>query len=221
MSSGAITQPCIFTKDRRSRWFFLVSSRRLLSRHLLSLRQVHSKAVAAVQRQILFLAVSDTVCIFHLGGCTPIPESDLEERALDQDTAELFTNHRHLSTQTPMPGKRRVGPHRGQTVGSASAPSGCIWTSWSYSGFFGFPCPYHWHSWIGHLWIPVFLHRFSLSRFRGSDPPGSLRIDSAMLFGAAEPTSSRTSTPRSRIGSGALRQPAREAGQDLHFPRRT
>ncbi|XP_058533958.1 protein PTHB1 isoform X2 [Ochotona princeps] len=37
------------------------------------------------------------------GGCTSIPESDLEERALDQEAAELFTNRRHLSTEMPMP----------------------------------------------------------------------------------------------------------------------
>ncbi|XP_062034826.1 protein PTHB1 isoform X1 [Lepus europaeus] len=37
------------------------------------------------------------------GGCTPIPESELEERALEQDSAELFTNHRHLIAEPPMP----------------------------------------------------------------------------------------------------------------------
>nr|BAE26036.1 unnamed protein product [Mus musculus] len=36
------------------------------------------------------------------GGCTPIPESDLEERSLD-DSTELFTNHKHLMTEPPMP----------------------------------------------------------------------------------------------------------------------
>ncbi|XP_012924987.2 protein PTHB1-like, partial [Heterocephalus glaber] len=32
------------------------------------------------------------------GGCTPIPESDLEERSAEQDSTELFTNHRLLAT---------------------------------------------------------------------------------------------------------------------------
>lgn len=36
------------------------------------------------------------------GGCTPIPESDLEERSLD-DSTELFTNHKHLMTEPPTP----------------------------------------------------------------------------------------------------------------------
>ncbi|XP_060051796.1 protein PTHB1 isoform X2 [Erinaceus europaeus] len=30
------------------------------------------------------------------GGCATIPESDLEERSAEQDSAELFTNHKHL-----------------------------------------------------------------------------------------------------------------------------
>uniref|UniRef100_A0A8C5K108 Bardet-Biedl syndrome 9 n=1 Tax=Jaculus jaculus TaxID=51337 RepID=A0A8C5K108_JACJA len=34
------------------------------------------------------------------GGSTPIPESDLEERSLE-DSADLFTNHKHLITETP------------------------------------------------------------------------------------------------------------------------
>ncbi|XP_044776105.1 protein PTHB1 isoform X6 [Neomonachus schauinslandi] len=37
------------------------------------------------------------------GGCTTIPESDLEERSIEQDSAELFTNHKHLIVETPMP----------------------------------------------------------------------------------------------------------------------
>ncbi|XP_071464509.1 protein PTHB1 isoform X2 [Marmota flaviventris] len=37
------------------------------------------------------------------GGCTPIPESDLEERSVEQDSTELFTNHRHLIAETPVP----------------------------------------------------------------------------------------------------------------------
>lgn len=36
------------------------------------------------------------------GGCTPIPESDLEERSLD-DSTELFTNHKHLIAEPPVP----------------------------------------------------------------------------------------------------------------------
>ncbi|XP_059253498.1 protein PTHB1 [Mustela nigripes] len=37
------------------------------------------------------------------GGCTTIPESDLEERSIEQDSTELFTNHKHLIAETPMP----------------------------------------------------------------------------------------------------------------------
>lgn len=36
------------------------------------------------------------------GGCTPIPESDLEERSLE-DSTELFTNHKHLIAEPPVP----------------------------------------------------------------------------------------------------------------------
>lgn len=36
------------------------------------------------------------------GGCTPIPESDLDERSLEE-SAELFTNHKHLIEETPVP----------------------------------------------------------------------------------------------------------------------
>lgn len=36
------------------------------------------------------------------GGCTPTPESDLDERSLDE-SAELFTNHKHLIAETPVP----------------------------------------------------------------------------------------------------------------------
>ncbi|GAB5568679.1 protein PTHB1 isoform X6 [Prionailurus iriomotensis] len=38
------------------------------------------------------------------GGCTTIPESDLEERSIEQDSTELFTNHKHLIVETPLPG---------------------------------------------------------------------------------------------------------------------
>ena len=37
------------------------------------------------------------------GGCATIPESDLEERSIEQDSTELFTNHKHLIMETPMP----------------------------------------------------------------------------------------------------------------------
>eukprot|EP00074_Homo_sapiens_P065188 XP_011513569.1 protein PTHB1 isoform X3 [Homo sapiens] len=40
------------------------------------------------------------------GGCTTIPESDLEERSVEQDSTELFTNHRHLTAETPRPDPR-------------------------------------------------------------------------------------------------------------------
>ncbi|XP_036050164.1 protein PTHB1 isoform X2 [Onychomys torridus] len=36
------------------------------------------------------------------GGCAPIPESDIEERSLEE-SAELFTNHKHLIAETPVP----------------------------------------------------------------------------------------------------------------------
>lgn len=36
------------------------------------------------------------------GGCTPVPESDLDERSLEE-SAELFTNHKHLISETPVP----------------------------------------------------------------------------------------------------------------------
>uniref|UniRef100_A0A2K5YIA7 Bardet-Biedl syndrome 9 n=1 Tax=Mandrillus leucophaeus TaxID=9568 RepID=A0A2K5YIA7_MANLE len=44
------------------------------------------------------------------GGCTTIPESDLEERSVEQDSTELFTNHRHLTAETPRP---EVSPLQG------------------------------------------------------------------------------------------------------------
>ncbi|KAM8936169.1 protein PTHB1 [Lycaon pictus] len=37
------------------------------------------------------------------GGCTTIPESDLEEKSIEQDSTELFTNHKHLNLETPLP----------------------------------------------------------------------------------------------------------------------
>ncbi|KAM8770364.1 protein PTHB1-like [Rhynchonycteris naso] len=44
------------------------------------------------------------------GGCTPIPESDLEERSVEQESAELFTSQKHLTVETPMP---EVSPLQG------------------------------------------------------------------------------------------------------------
>ncbi|XP_011805522.1 PREDICTED: protein PTHB1 isoform X3 [Colobus angolensis palliatus] len=44
------------------------------------------------------------------GGCTTIPESDLEERSVEQDSSELFTSHRHLTAETPRP---EVSPLQG------------------------------------------------------------------------------------------------------------
>ncbi|XP_057588067.1 protein PTHB1 isoform X4 [Hippopotamus amphibius kiboko] len=44
------------------------------------------------------------------GGCATIPESDLEERSIEQDSTELFTNHKHLIVETPMP---EVSPLQG------------------------------------------------------------------------------------------------------------
>lgn len=35
------------------------------------------------------------------GGCTPIPESDLEERSAEQDSTEPFTSHRLLAAEPP------------------------------------------------------------------------------------------------------------------------
>ncbi|XP_065795459.1 protein PTHB1 isoform X3 [Muntiacus reevesi] len=46
------------------------------------------------------------------GGCAPIPESDLEERSIEQDSSELFTNHKHLMMETPVP---EVSPLQGVT----------------------------------------------------------------------------------------------------------
>uniref|UniRef100_A0A8C6DLS5 Bardet-Biedl syndrome 9 n=1 Tax=Moschus moschiferus TaxID=68415 RepID=A0A8C6DLS5_MOSMO len=46
------------------------------------------------------------------GGCATIPESDLEERSIEQDSSELFTNHKHLMMETPVP---EVSPLQGVT----------------------------------------------------------------------------------------------------------
>lgn len=37
------------------------------------------------------------------GGCATIPESDLEERSTEQDSTELFTNHKHLIVKPSTP----------------------------------------------------------------------------------------------------------------------
>ncbi|XP_062969644.1 protein PTHB1 isoform X3 [Cynocephalus volans] len=44
------------------------------------------------------------------GGCAMIPESDLEERSIEQDSTELFANRRHLIAETPVP---EVSPLQG------------------------------------------------------------------------------------------------------------
>ncbi|XP_007175278.2 protein PTHB1 isoform X3 [Balaenoptera acutorostrata] len=44
------------------------------------------------------------------GGCATIPESDLEERSVEHDSSELFTNHKHLIVESPMP---EVSPLQG------------------------------------------------------------------------------------------------------------
>ncbi|XP_058152772.1 protein PTHB1 isoform X1 [Dasypus novemcinctus] len=44
------------------------------------------------------------------GGCSTIPESDLEERSIEQDSTGLYTNHRHLIAETPKP---EVAPLQG------------------------------------------------------------------------------------------------------------
>uniref|UniRef100_A0A8C0D722 Bardet-Biedl syndrome 9 n=1 Tax=Balaenoptera musculus TaxID=9771 RepID=A0A8C0D722_BALMU len=44
------------------------------------------------------------------GGCATIPESDLEERSVEQDSTDLFTNHKHLIVESPMP---EVSPLQG------------------------------------------------------------------------------------------------------------
>lgn len=44
------------------------------------------------------------------GGCAPIPESDLEERSVEQDSAELFSSHKHLIAEMPLP---EVSPLQG------------------------------------------------------------------------------------------------------------
>ncbi|XP_055974025.1 protein PTHB1 [Sorex fumeus] len=45
------------------------------------------------------------------GGCTTIPESELEERAIEQDAPELFTNHKHLMADPSTP---EVSPLQGE-----------------------------------------------------------------------------------------------------------
>ena len=57
-----------------------------------------------VGRQASSAIASNTACVSLLGGCAPIPESDLEERSLD-DSTEMFTNHKHLMAEPPVPGK--------------------------------------------------------------------------------------------------------------------
>uniref|UniRef100_A0A8C8ZX58 Bardet-Biedl syndrome 9 n=1 Tax=Prolemur simus TaxID=1328070 RepID=A0A8C8ZX58_PROSS len=44
------------------------------------------------------------------GGCATIPESDLEERSIEQESTELFTNHKHLTAETSTP---EVSPLQG------------------------------------------------------------------------------------------------------------
>ncbi|XP_025146975.3 protein PTHB1 isoform X1 [Bubalus bubalis] len=46
------------------------------------------------------------------GWCATIPESDLEGRSTEQDSSELFTNHKHLMVETPAP---EVSPLQGVT----------------------------------------------------------------------------------------------------------
>ncbi|XP_048695007.1 protein PTHB1 isoform X7 [Caretta caretta] len=45
------------------------------------------------------------------GGCTPIQESDLEERTGVQDSTTMFTNHRHLTKQ-----KSKTGIHKSKDL---------------------------------------------------------------------------------------------------------
>lgn len=61
------------------------------------------------------------VYFFQLGGCTTIPESDLEERSIEQDSTEPFTNHKHLIAETPMPGKKMGGLHQWYVRGSGTS----------------------------------------------------------------------------------------------------
>lgn len=61
-------------------------------------------SVVTVRRRVSSAFAYDTVYAFHIGGCTPIPESDLDERSLEE-SAELFTNHKHLIEETPVPGE--------------------------------------------------------------------------------------------------------------------
>lgn len=61
-------------------------------------------SVVTVGRQVPSAIAYDAGYTFHTGGCTPTPESDLDERSLDE-SAELFTNHKHLNAETPVPGE--------------------------------------------------------------------------------------------------------------------
>ncbi|XP_047704229.1 protein PTHB1 isoform X5 [Prionailurus viverrinus] len=55
-------------------------------------------------------AAAPQTMVMPVGGCTTIPESDLEERSIEQDSTELFTNHKHLIVETPLP---EVSPLQG------------------------------------------------------------------------------------------------------------
>lgn len=111
-----------FTKERHLKLFFLVCSWRLFhivcylyGWYVLKLRLPCGEADFPTH------CLKYCVCFFQLGGCTTIPESDLEERSIEQDSTELFTNHKHLIAETPMPGKKMGGLHQWYVRGSGTS----------------------------------------------------------------------------------------------------
>lgn len=57
----------------------------------------------------LFCYINTTLWLFPflLGGCSTIPESDLEERVVVPGSTATFTNHKHAAKQKSKPGKKR------------------------------------------------------------------------------------------------------------------
>lgn len=57
----------------------------------------------------LFCYINTTLRFFHfqLGGCTTIPESDLEERTVIPGSTAAFPSHGQIAKQKSKPGKQR------------------------------------------------------------------------------------------------------------------
>lgn len=129
-----------------------------------------------VERRISSAIAYNTACVFHSGGCAPIPESDIEERSLEE-SAELFTNHKHLIAETPVPGERKQW-HSGPllTCWRAFCKTTCFLTSMSWCG------------WLGSFPISVDIQTYS-SLFllpRSHSPPRSFGIVEVKLTGWKE-----------------------------------